>query len=220
MGEIAEITKRRISAEPTYTFLSENEVAMVLGAPDGKILFGIRDRCYLTLMYDSGARNYEMLFLKLQHITVTGKTSKVHFIGKGGKSRITPISKKATAIMLHYLKIFHPTQYPIPVYVKRKGVKNKISADNTARIMEKYERIIRESVPLFPHLYPHLMRHSRAQNLYSAGMPLPLVSEWLGHSDMEVTLVYAHADVEMKRKAIEKAMENSNIVSKKELRDT
>lgn len=44
-----------------------------------------------------------------------------------------------------------------------------------------------------------------------------MVSEWLGHSDMEVTLVYAHADVEMKRKAIEKAMENSNIVPEKEL---
>lgn len=219
MGEIAEITKRRISDEPTYIFLEESKIALVLGAPDTKTFFGIRDRCYLTLMYDSGARNNEMLSLKLQDVTVTGKTSKVHFIGKGGKSRITPISEKATAIMLHYLKLFHPTQDKTQYlfYVERKGVKNKMSADNTARIMEKYERIIRESVPLFPHLHPHLMRHSRAQNLYSAGMPLPLVSEWLGHSDMEVTLVYAHADVEMKRKAIEMAMENSNILSEKEL---
>jgi site-specific recombinase XerD len=218
MGEIAEITKRRTSAGSTYRFLEESEVALVLRAPDTKTPIGIRDCCYLTLLYDSGARNSEMLSLKLQDITITGKTSKILILGKGGKSRITPISVKATAIMLHYMDVFHPTkdksQYLF--YIERKGVKSKMSADNTARIMIKYEMIIKKSLSQFPHLHPHLMRHSRAQNLYSAGMPLPLVSEWLGHSDMEVTLVYAHADVEMKRKAIEKAMEHLNILPERE----
>lgn len=217
MDDIADITKRRIIEAP-HIFLEESEVALVLGAPDTKNLFGIRDRCYITLMYDTGARNSEMLSLKLQNITITGKTSKVHFIGKKNKSRITPISEKATAILLHYLKIFHPaqdkTQYLF--YIERGGKRNKMSADNAARIMEKYESIVRESEPQLPHLHPHLMRHSRAQNLYSAGMPLPLVSEWLGHSNMEVTLIYARADVEMKRKAIEKAMGNSHILPEKE----
>jgi hypothetical protein len=62
------------------------------------------------------------------------------------------------------------------------------SLQKSVYIVRKY-KVVRGSVPQLPHLHPHLMRHSRAQNLYSAGMPLPLVSEWLGHSDMEVTLV-------------------------------
>ena len=33
----------------------------------------------------------------------------------------------------------------------------------------------------------------------------PLISQWLGHSELETTLIYAHADTEMKRKAIEAA---------------
>ena len=65
-------------------------------------------------------------------------------------------------------------------------------------------------------LRKELFRHTRAQNLYSAGMPLPLVSEWLGHSQMESSLIYAHADVDMKRKAIEKATSGSNLLVEKE----
>jgi integrase/recombinase XerD len=42
-------------------------------------------------------------------------------------------------------------------------------------------------------------------HLYQAGMPLALLTEWLGHADPETTLIYAHADTEMKRRALEKA---------------
>src|SRR5260370_32248941 len=48
-------------------------------------------------------------------------------------------------------------------------------------------------------------RHSRAMHLYQAGMPLALLTEWLGHADPETTLIYAHADTEMKRHALGKA---------------
>ena len=36
-------------------------------------------------------------------------------------------------------------------------------------------------------------------------MPLATLAQWLGHEDPETTLVYARADTEMKRLAIEKA---------------
>lgn len=47
-----------------------------------------------------------------------------------------------------------------------------------------------------------MLRHSRAMHLYQAGMPLALITEWLGHADPETTLIYAHADTEMKRQAL------------------
>jgi hypothetical protein len=53
-------------------------------------------------------------------------------------------------------------------------------------------------------------------HLYQAGMPLVLVAEWLGHSQLETTLVYAHADTSMKRKAIEKAIEGNDIIASNE----
>lgn len=48
-------------------------------------------------------------------------------------------------------------------------------------------------------------RHVRAMHLYQAGMPLPLISQWLGHSRIETSLIYAYADAEMKRAAVNKA---------------
>jgi len=41
-------------------------------------------------------------------------------------------------------------------------------------------------------------------------MPLALLSEFLGHASIETTRVYAYADTEMKRKAIEKASPVTN----------
>ena len=60
------------------------------------------------------------------------------------------------------------------------------------------------------------MRHSRAMHLYRNGMPMPLLSEWLGHTDMETTIkYYANADVKMKQDAqdaIDKATSELNPV--------
>lgn len=53
-----------------------------------------------------------------------------------------------------------------------------------------------------------MFRKSRAMHLYRAGMPLALLAEFLGHEDPETTRIYAYADTEMKRKAIEKASQN------------
>ena len=219
MNDLAEIAKGKVIKDQLPVVLSMEQVEWVLAAPNTNTPIGIRDRFYLTIMYDSGCRDDEMLSLKLQDITITGKTSKIHIIGKGGKSRITPISKKATALLGQYLKFFHPghdnSHYLF--YVKRDGTKRKMSADNAGRIMNKYELIVKQEHSDLPHLHPHLWRHTRAQHLYSAGMPLPVVSEWLGHSSMKTSLIYAHADVDMKRKAIENATGGDNPLVHKEL---
>ena len=49
-------------------------------------------------------------------------------------------------------------------------------------------------------------------HLYQHGMDLTLISQWLGHNQLETTLIYAHADTEQKRKAIEKATSATNIL--------
>ena len=58
------------------------------------------------------------------------------------------------------------------------------------------------SIYRLPHLHPHLWRRTRSMHLYLAGVPLPLVSEWLGHSSIETTQIYARATNEMKRQAL------------------
>ncbi len=47
-------------------------------------------------------------------------------------------------------------------------------------------------------------------HLYRRGIPLVLLSEWLGHAILETTWIYASADTYMKREAIEKATSKIN----------
>ena len=51
-------------------------------------------------------------------------------------------------------------------------------------------------------------------HLYMAGMPLELVSQWLGHSRLETSLIYARATTDMKRKAVDKISAKENSVFK------
>ena len=102
-------------------------------------------------------------------------------------------------------------------FTVRKGIKDKMSDDNVARFMNKYEKKIRETYPSFPHLHPHLLRHSRAMNLYIYGMPLAMISGWLGHTQLETTTIYAQATTEMKRRQAEKAEKANSKVCKDEV---
>ena len=51
---------------------------------------------------------------------------------------------------------------------------------------------------------PHVPETGQA---FQAGMPLEVISLILGHEDPETTRIYAKADLEMKRKALEKVKE-------------
>lgn len=112
---------------------------------------------------------------------------------------------------------FHPNNKPDDLLFFSNTVKgSKMSNDNTLRILKKYSTRAREIYPDFPHVHNHMLRHARAQNLYDANMPLPMISKLLGHSNIDTTQIYAVASVEKKKTAIEKAMFGQNSIIQKE----
>ena len=50
-----------------------------------------------------------------------------------------------------------------------------------------------------------MLRHSKAVHLLQAGVNLIYIRDFLGHSDIKTTEIYARADTELKRKALENA---------------
>jgi site-specific recombinase XerD len=162
----------------------------------------------MILMYDTAARNQEILDLKVCDIHASAKGSSVVISGKGRKTRIVPLMQKTIEHYHNYLYIFHDGKISdqLLFYVVQKGRRQAMSCDNVEKFIKKYGKKAREQNSKVPEtLHPHLFRHSRAMHLYHGGMPLPLLSEWLGHSQLETTMIYAHADTKMKRDAIEKA---------------
>ena len=212
--EMRKIPSKKIRMGEPIAFMSETAIKTLLKQPDTTTKKGLRDQFLMILMYDTAARIQEALGLRVKDITL-GKTPTATLTGKGSKTRTVPLMEKTIWHFQNYMKVFHPGADPYSnaplFYVVRKGEKQVMSDDNVRKFMREYGSKARCVCPEVPeNVHPHLWRHSRAMHLYRRGMDLTLVSQWLGHAHLETTLVYAHADTELKRKAIEKVTSIQN----------
>jgi site-specific recombinase XerD len=202
--------KKGIDKSRVMEFMSQEAVKVLLQQPDTAKKSGIRDMFFMVLMYDTAARDCEMLGMRLCDLDISSKT--IYLIGKGSKPRLVPVTDNTINHFQKYIKVYHEGSIGTEpmFYTIHRHQKSPMSDDNVARFIKKYCYEARKVCPEVPeNVHPHMFRRSRAMHLYRSGMPLALLAEWLGHENPETTLIYAYADTEMKRKAIEKASENS-----------
>ncbi len=64
---------------------------------------------------------------------------------------------------------------------------------------------------------PHVLRHSKAMHLLQSGVNLIYIRDFLGHSSVTTTEIYAKSNPEIKRKAIENA--SLKVLPKKKFSD-
>lgn len=214
--EIREITDAVDDRAIDFTWLSLDDVKSILDHMAAS-RNPIRDRFLLSLLYESGARINEVLSLRVRDLKPAGKGEvDVHFYGKGNKHRITPLSAEIWNQFTNYADKYLSEKEPeaLLFFTWRNGRKNKMSSDNVSRILKDCEAAIRKANPGLVHLHSHLFRRTRAMHLYLAGVPLPTISEWLGHSNIETTRFYAKVTEEMKRDALHKLSESDKSVFK------
>ena len=91
------------------------------------------------------------------------------------------------------------------LFVNHSG--QKLTRSGISYILHKNAEAARKQQPeLIPEkLTPHCLRHSKAMHLLQAGVNLIYIRDFLGHTDVKTTQIYARADVTLKRQAIEKA---------------
>ena len=217
MNEISGIKVQKDDPFSKVDYMTEQAVKALLNAPDTTTRIGLRDQFFMILLYDTGGRIQEIIDIRICHIRIS-KNASVLLHGKGDKTRSVPLMQNTLEHLKNYMKVFHPGESWMSqnylFYTERKQVKAQI-CDDTIRVrLNKYAAMARTECPDVPEkVHPHLWRHIRAMHLYQHGMDLTLISQWLGHRQFTTTLVYAHADTEAKRKAIEKAMGNDPICS-------
>ena len=114
-----------------------------------------------------------------------------------------------TAVLLtKYINLFHPYYkgtHGIPLFSNRNG--EKLTRAGISYILNKYVDLAKEKHPsLIPEtVSPHGLRHSKSMHMLQAGVPLIYIRDFLGHSEISTTEIYARCDSEQKRKAIEAA---------------
>lgn len=202
------------SPRPFINFLTLEEVEIILAQPDTTKKLGRRDLTLLALMYDSGARVQEVIDLQIQDIRLY-EPIVVNLHGKGNKYRSVPLMKNTGILLKKYIdeqKNSHNLlQDDCPLFLNQR--KQKLTRKGVAYILDKYVNNAYNN-PVFirqDKITCHVLRHSRASHMLQAGIPLIYIRDFLGHSSVTSTEIYARLDNEIKRKAIEKAFIELNV---------
>ncbi len=158
----------------------------------------------LLLLYDSAARVQELCDLKVCDVRVDAPAV-VRLFGKGRKSREVPLTDPCAQVLRRYIqenRLDAPTRSNGPLFVNPQG--KKLTRSGVSYVLAKYVRQANETTDAcMPEITPHSLRHSKAMHLVEAGKNLIYIRDFLGHESIETTQVYAKANPEARRKALE-----------------
>jgi integrase/recombinase XerD len=206
-------------------YLSIDSIKTLLSIPNITRREGRRDLAVIAMMYDTGARVQEIADLKV--IDIRLKTpSTIRLTGKGKKTRIIPLMPQTMNIIKKYMDdcgLLDQKHEEMPLFFNKKG--EKLTRAGLTYILNKYaKKAATESKnSVLNKMSPHVLRHSKAMHLLQSGVNLIYIRDFLGHSSVTTTEIYAKSDPEMKRKAIENASskvlpkENFSVDEKRDL---
>jgi integrase/recombinase XerD len=168
--------------------LTEQQVEILLAAPDTDTPLGLRDRAMLELMYATGLRVSELVNLELANLNLNQGVIRV--LGKGQKERLVPIGDEAHDSLKLYLSGGRP--------VLLSGAQTEsvfVTTRKSGMTRQAFWYMVRRYAArcdISQKLSPHMLRHSFATHLLNHGADLRVVQLLLGHSDLSTTQIYTH----------------------------
>lgn len=171
--------------------MNEETLQQLLSSINPEETLGARDLAILETFYSSGLRLSELGNARLDQLDLDERMLRV--TGKGNKTRIVPIGKKAQKALEYYLRKERKS-------LVKSGVTSShifLSVRGGPLSPERLRSIVKqraEQAGIEKNLYPHLLRHSFATHLLQNGADLRIIQELLGHADISTTQIYTHVD--------------------------
>jgi integrase/recombinase XerD len=176
--------------------LSIEEVELLLQKPDRNTVRGLRDAALLELLYATGLRVSELVYLPVNNLNL--EAGYLIAYGKGSKERLVPIGEVAQNAIREYLKKARPVllgnSQSHYLFLTRNG--KPFTRQGFWKLIKKYTL----STGIQKNISPHTLRHSFASHLLERGADLRSVQMMLGHVDISTTQIYTRVNTERLKK--------------------
>jgi integrase/recombinase XerD len=194
------LRENRISTDPTALIesphvgrplpnsLTEDDVELLLNAPETSAALGMRDKTMLEMLYATGLRVSELVNLTQDQVSL--RQGVVRITGKGNKERLVPVGEEA----INWLEKYCETSRR-EILGQRQSDYIFVTTRGVAMTRQAFWHIIKRyalKAGISKHLSPHTLRHAFATHLLNHGADLRVVQLLLGHSDLSTTQIYTH----------------------------
>lgn len=202
LQRVLAIPFKRGARRTPIDFLDQKEVEALLTAPKNMTRADERDLTLFALMLNTGGRVQEVLDLRIQDVRLE-PPYQVRLRGKGAKIRICPIwAHTARRIRRLLARSDWPTEPERPLFLNLRG--EKLTRFGVYALLKKRIGLCAPAAATLRgrRIHPHTLRHTTAVHMLKAGVDFATISQWLGHASLNTTMVYARADLDLKRKAL------------------
>ena len=169
-------------------FLNYEEIMQIFDTIDTSTPLGLRNRCVVEVLYDTGVRVSELVNIKIKDIDFSEKT--ISIVGKGSKQRIVYFGDYLYDVLKDYINsarnILLDKNNTEELILNSRG--NKI----TTRGIEKIIDDIVNKASLKHKISPHVLRHTFATHMLNGGSDIKTIQQLLGHESLSTTGIYTH----------------------------
>lgn len=178
--------------------LSRQEVWRILAAVRLPVY-----RACLTTIYACGLRLMEGV--RLQVPDVDGDRTMLHIHGKRRKDRYVPLPDATLADLRAHWRTHRNPLWLFPTGTRSHVAPLRdpaVGPVSRSSLQSAFVRAVKKS-GVHKRAHVHTLRHSYATHLLEAGVALPLIQEYLGHTSLKTTAIYTHLTRELRDAALE-----------------
>ena len=166
-------------------FIDASDLKLILEKTSEQIFKDLYITAFLT-----GMRLGELLNLQWKEFDIRNKLITIRntssFKTKNKKDRVIPVNDELMILLKRRLSELKFVRLDDYIFSKHPGVKYTVDY-----ISKKFKKVVR-AAKLNDDIHFHTLRHSFASMLVQKGIPLIVVRDLLGHSDIRTTEIYSH----------------------------
>lgn len=188
-------------------FLNYEEINKLFDSADTATPLGLRNRCILELLYDTGIRVSELVNLKINDIEFDKKI--INILGKGKKERIVYYGDYLQEVLDKYIN--DSRKYLLNNKLSEYLILNNNGSKITTRGVEYIiDKMVNEAA-IKHKISPHVLRHTFATHMLNGGADIKSIQQLLGHESLSTTGIYTHITNDVLRQEYLKNHPRSNL---------